>query len=87
MVCKERAEALVKFIVELYDSCFNSLFIIRISEAGNCSAGVLFFVTIMFDEVRPKVSCIHTKLITVCPRLQAVEKEFYLSCLLRLEQE
>ena len=84
MVCKERAEALAKFIVELYDNCFNSLFIIRVSEAGNCSAGVLFFVTIMFDEVRPKVLCIHTKLITVCHRMQAVED---LSCLLRLEQE
>ena len=35
---------------------------------------VLFFVTILFDEVRPKVLCIHTKLIIVCSRLQAVKK-------------
>ena len=27
-------------------------------------ATVLFFVTIVLDEVRPKVMCIHTKLIT-----------------------
>ena len=78
MVCKERAEALIKFIVELCDNCFNSLFIIRISDAGNCSRGVLFFVTIMFDEVRLKVLCIHTKLITVCLRLQAVQKESFI---------
>ena len=62
MVCKERAEALVNLYVELYDNCFNSPFIIRVSEAGDCSPGVLFVVTIMFDEVRPKVLCIHTKL-------------------------
>ena len=35
---------------------------------------VLFFVTILFDEVRPKVLCIHMKLIIVCSRLQAVKK-------------
>ena len=29
-------------------------------------AAVLFFVTIMFDEARPKVLCIHTELIIVC---------------------
>ena len=28
----------------------------------------------MFDEVRPKVLCIHTKLIIVCRRVQAVKK-------------
>ena len=27
---------------------------------------VLFFVTIVFDEIRAKVLCIHTKLIIVC---------------------
>ena len=36
---------------------------------------VLFFVTILFDEVRPKVLCIHMKLIIVCSRLQAVKKK------------
>ena len=36
---------------------------------------VLFFVTILFDEVRPKVSCIHTKLIIVCRRLRAIKRE------------
>ena len=36
---------------------------------------VLFFVTIRFDEVRPKVLCIHMKLIIVCHRLRAVKKE------------
>ena len=36
---------------------------------------VLFFVTIRFDEVRPKVLCIHTKLIIVCCRLRAVKEE------------
>ena len=51
------------------------VFIIHISEAGNCFPGVLFVVTIMFDEVRPKVLCIHTKLNIVCRRLRAVEKE------------
>ena len=47
----------------------------RVSKAGNCFPGVLFVVTIMFDEVRPKVLCIHTKLNIVCRRLRAVEKE------------
>ena len=59
----------------------------RVSKAGNCFPGVLFVVTIMFDEVRPKVLCIHTKLNIVCCRLRAVEKRVYLACLLRLEQE
>ena len=36
---------------------------------------VLFFVTILFDEVRPKVLCIHTKLIIVCRRLRAIKRE------------
>ena len=36
---------------------------------------VLFFVTIRFDEVRPKVLCIHMKLIIVCRRLRVVKKE------------
>lgn len=36
---------------------------------------VLFFVTIVLDEIRPKVKCIHPKLIMVCPRLQAVKKK------------
>ena len=31
---------------------------------------VLFFVTILFAEVRPKVLCIHPKLIIVCRRLR-----------------
>ena len=38
-------------------------------------ATVLFFVTMVFDEVRPKVMCIHTTLIIVCRRLRAVKKE------------
>ena len=33
------------------------------------------FVTIVFNEVRPKVKCIHTKMIIVCCKLQAVKKE------------
>ena len=37
-------------------------------------ATVLFFVTIVLDEVRPKVMCIHTKMIIVCRRLRAVKK-------------
>ena len=53
-------------------------------------ATVLFFVTIVLDEVRPKVMCIHMKLIIVCRQLQAVKKErllvVWLSCLL-WEQE
>ena len=36
---------------------------------------VLFFVTILFDEVRPKVLCIHTKLIIVYRRRRAVKIE------------
>ena len=32
---------------------------------------VLFFVTIELDEVKPKVMCIHTKLIIVCCTLRA----------------
>ena len=36
---------------------------------------VLFFVTVLFDEVRPKVLCIHMKLIIVCHRLRVVKKE------------
>ena len=35
----------------------------------------LFFVAILFDEVRTKILCIHTKLIIVRRRLQAVRKE------------
>ena len=35
---------------------------------------VLFFVTILFDEVRPKVLCIHTKLI-IYRRRRAVKIE------------
>ena len=38
-------------------------------------ATVLSFVTIVLDEVRPKVMCIHTKLIIVCRTLQVVKKE------------
>ena len=38
-------------------------------------ATVLFFVTMVFDEVRPKVMCIHTTLIIVCRRLRAVKKK------------
>ena len=37
-------------------------------------ATVLFFVTIVLDEVRPKVMCIHTKLIIVWHTLRAVKK-------------
>ena len=36
---------------------------------------VLFFVTILFDEVRPKVLRIHTKLIIVCRRRRAIKRE------------
>ena len=36
---------------------------------------VLFFVTILFDKVRPKVLCIHTKLIIVGRRLRAIKRE------------
>ena len=36
---------------------------------------VLFSVTILFDEVRAKVLCIHTKLIFLCCRLWEVKKE------------
>ena len=32
------------------------------------------FVTIVFNEVRPKVKCIHTKMIIVCSKLRAVKK-------------
>ena len=35
---------------------------------------VLFFVTIVLDEIRPKVMCIHTKLIIVWRTLRAVKK-------------
>ena len=35
---------------------------------------VLFFVTILFDEMRSKMLCIHTKLIIVCRRLRALKK-------------
>ena len=35
---------------------------------------VLFFVIILFDETRPKVLCIHTKVIIVCRALRTVEK-------------
>ena len=35
---------------------------------------ILFFVTILFDEVRLKVLCIHTRLIILCRRLRAVIK-------------
>ena len=37
-------------------------------------ATVLFFVTIVLDEVRPKVMFIHMKLIIVCRTLRAVKK-------------
>ena len=36
---------------------------------------VLFFVTLLFDEVRSKVLCIHTKLIIVYRRRRAVKIE------------
>ena len=37
---------------------------------------VLFFVTIPFDDIRPKVLCIHKKLIIDhCLRLQALKKK------------
>ena len=52
---------------------------------------VLFVVTIVFDEVRPKVSCIHTKVIIVCHTLRVVKKRllvvFYLSCLLQEQRQ
>ena len=52
---------------------------------------LLFIVTIVLDEVRPKVMCVHAKLIIVCRRLREVKKRetarsVCLSCLLR-EQE
>ena len=106
MVCKERAEALVKTIPLSFLTIFyNAPFIIRVSltrlrrepsvwirkkyPLEPRVATVLFVVTIVFDEVRPKVLCIHTKLIIVCRRLQVVKKtarSLCLSCLM-LEQK
>ena len=64
---------LVKTIcLSLLTVVYNSPFIIRFSDR---LATVLFFVTIVLDEVRPKVMCIHTKMIIVCRRLQAVKKK------------
>ena len=63
---------LVKTIcLSLLTVVYNSPFIIRFSDR---LATVLFFVTIVLDEVRPKVMCIHTKMIIVCRRLQAIKK-------------
>ena len=45
------------------------------TQASLMLATVLFFVTIVIDEVRPKVMCIHTKMIIVCRRLRAVKKK------------
>ena len=62
----------LKLSIELFDYCLKFSFDysrLRIPVT------VLFFVTILFDEVRPTVLCIHTKLIIVCHRLQAVKKE------------
>ena len=65
MVCKERAEALLKTVCRVFLTIvYNTPFII-----------LVIFVTIMFDEARPKVLCIHTKLIIVGHRLRAVKKE------------
>ena len=72
MVCKERAEALLQnHPLSFFDNCL--LFSYHYSRL-TVPVTVLFFVTIMFDEVRPKVLCIHTKLIIVCRRVQAVKK-------------
>ena len=35
----------------------------------------MFLVTIVFDEVKTEISCIHTKLIIVCPKLREVTKD------------
>ena len=53
---------------------FWQLFIIPLSlfasQAGDCSV----LCALVFDELRPKVMCIHTKLIIVCRRLWAIKK-------------
>ena len=53
---------------------FWRLFIIPLSlfasQAGDCSV----LCALVFDELRPKVMCIHTKLIIVCRRLWAIKK-------------
>ena len=69
--CKERAEALVKII----RWTFWQLFIILLSLFASYRATVLFFVTIVFDEIRTKILCIHSKLIIACRRLWAIRKE------------
>ena len=70
MVSKERAKALVKKLsVELFDYCLEfSFHYLRL----RLPVTVLFFVTILFHEVRPKVLCIHPKLIIVCRRLRGL---------------
>ena len=54
---------------------FWQLFIVPLSlfasQAGDCSV----LCAMVFDELIPKVMCIHTKLIIVCRRLRAVKKE------------
>ena len=54
---------------------FWQLFIIPLSlfasQAGDCSV----LCAMVFDELRPKVMCIHMKLIIVCRRLRAVKRE------------
>ena len=69
MVCKERAEALVKTIRCLY---FSFTFIIRVSGWPVFCSSVT--ITVLDEVVREKVLCIHTKLIIVCRRLREVKK-------------
>ena len=49
---------------------------------------VLFFVTIVFDEVRPKALCFHTTLIIVCCVCSGARtvKNFYFAQLYHLKK-
>ena len=64
------AEALVKATRLAFRQLFIILLSLFGSQAGDCSV----LVTIVFDEVRTKILCIHTKLIVVCRRLRQQEK-------------
>ena len=66
MVCKERAEALVKTIGGwAVWQLFTILLPLFASQAGECSVPCDHCVFLV-DEVRPKVLWIHKKLIIVC---------------------
>ena len=60
---------LMKLSTELFNNCLFSLNYSRFLLATG-----LFFMAIVFDEVRPKILCIHTKLIIICHGLRAVRK-------------